>query len=138
MTPVRVRGAALVVGAALTALLVDTGTVAFHWLPLLLGLTLLGAAAASRSRGPLWAPGLVLLTAGATVGVWFAAGRSGDDYRLVPLVALGPGAGRPVGARPARAGRVALRDGPGGVGAGAARALRRRLAPAYPPGVRPP
>ena len=84
---------ALLGGAAVTALLVDGTGLGYHWLPLLLGLTYLAAAAAGGSRDRLWAPGLVLLAVGATVGAWFEAGRSGDDYRLVPLVALGLGLG---------------------------------------------
>lgn len=102
MPAARAAGVVLVVGAVVTVLLVDgvrlddprsEGAVGYHWLPLLLGLTSLAAAAAGRSRGPLWAPGLVLAAVGATVGLWFEAGRSGDDYRLVPLVALGLGLG---------------------------------------------
>jgi hypothetical protein len=87
------EGPALVAGALGTALLVDTGTVGYHWLPLLLGLTFLAAALASGSRGRHWAPGLVLGAVGLVVGLWFADGRSGDDYTLVPLVVLGLGLG---------------------------------------------
>ncbi|HVM28010.1 MAG TPA: hypothetical protein VM433_10115 [Mycobacteriales bacterium] len=87
------EGAALLAGAALTVVLVDLGPVGYHWLPLLLGGTYLAAAAAGGSRGRLWAPGLVLAGVGATIGLWFEAGRGGDDYRLLPLVVLGLGLG---------------------------------------------
>ena len=100
--PSVLRTAVLAAGGLVTAALVDGGAVGYHWLPLLLGLTLLAAAAATRSRGPLWAPGLVLLCGGASVGVWFEAGRSGADQRLVGLVALGLGLGGVLAAAPAR------------------------------------
>jgi hypothetical protein len=101
----RAEATALLAGAALTALLIDVARLGYHWLPLLLGLTYLAAALAGRSRGPLWAPGLVLASVGATIGVWFEAGRSGDDYLLVPLVALALGLGGVL------AGLLAERDG---------------------------
>lgn len=102
MPTTSLRMAVLAGGGLLTALLVDGGAVGYHWLPALLGATLLAAAAASRSRGALWGPGLVLLGAGASIGAWFQAGRSGADQRLLGLTALGLGLGAVVAAALAR------------------------------------
>lgn len=76
------RGAALLAGAAGLLLLVELDGLPFFWVPLVLGLTYLAAAAASRSRGPLWAPGWVLSCVGLTEALWFAAGRPADSFEL--------------------------------------------------------
>lgn len=90
---IAVRLAPPLAAAGLTALLIDVGPLGFHWLPLMLGLTLLVAALSLRSRGPLWGSACVLIGVGAVVAAWFSAGRSGNDYELVPLVSLGLGTG---------------------------------------------
>jgi len=60
----RRRGVALLVGAAATAALAGHGPLDLTWVPLLLGGSFLLAALAGGARGPLWAPGLVLLAFG--------------------------------------------------------------------------
>ena len=57
----RRRGAVLVVGGLLLLLLVrPIGPVAVQWIPLLVGLAFVAAAAATGPRSPLWGPGLVV------------------------------------------------------------------------------
>jgi len=87
------RGAALLAGATGLLLLVELGGLPFFWVPLVLGLTYLAAAAASRSRGPLWAPGWVLSCVGLTEALWFAAGRPADSFELAQLTLLAAGTG---------------------------------------------
>ena len=87
-----VRAAVLLVGAVVLVLLVEVAGVRFLWVPLVLGLVLLAAAALSRSRGPLWAPGWVLTAVGLTEGLWFADGRPADlVLAQLLLVAAGTG-----------------------------------------------
>ncbi len=87
------RGAVLLVGAAVLLLLVEIGGVDFYWVPLLLGVTYLLAAAAGRSTGPLWAPGWVLGAVGLTDALWFHALRPADSFELTQLTLLAAGTG---------------------------------------------
>ena len=80
-------------GAGGLLLLVELGGLPFHWVPLVLGLTFLAAAAASRSRRPLWAPGCVLSSVGLTEALWFADGRPADSFELAQLTLLAAGTG---------------------------------------------
>ncbi len=83
----------LLAGAAALLLLVELGGLPFYWVPLVIGLTYLAAAAASRSRAPLWAPGWVLSCVGATEALWFSAGRPADSFELAQLTLLAAGTG---------------------------------------------
>ncbi len=87
------RGAMLLAGAAVLLLLVEGRGVRFFWVPLLLGVTYLLAAAAGRSTGPLWAPGWVLGVVGLTEALWFGAGRPADSFELAQLTLLAAGTG---------------------------------------------
>ena len=87
------RGAGLLAGAGGLLLLVELGGLPFYWVPLLLGLTYLAAAAAGRSRGPLWAPGCVLSCVGLTEALWFSSGRPADSFELAQLTLLAAGTG---------------------------------------------
>jgi len=87
------RGAVLLAGAAVLLLLVEGRGVRFFWVPLLLGVTYLLAAAAGRSTGPLWAPGWVLVVVGLTEALWFRAGRPADSFELTQLTLLAAGTG---------------------------------------------
>jgi len=83
----------LLAGAAVLLLLVEGRGVRFFWVPLLLGVTYLLAAAAGRSTGPLWAPGWVLGVAGLLEALWFRAGRPADSFELAQLTLLAAGTG---------------------------------------------
>lgn len=87
------RGAVLLAGAIILLLLVEGRSVRFYWVPLLLGVTYLLAAAAGRSAGPLWAPGWVLSAVGLTEALWFRAGRPADSFELAQLTLLAAGTG---------------------------------------------
>lgn len=87
------RGAVLLAGAAGLLLLVEPGGLPFYGVPLVLGLTYLAAAAASRSRGSLWAPGWVLSCVGLTEALWFHSGRAADSFELAQLTLLAAGTG---------------------------------------------
>jgi hypothetical protein len=89
----RAQGAALLLGAAGIALLIEADVVAYHWFPLLVGLTFLGAAVAGASPGPLWGPGVVVTAVGLAVGLWLQDGRSGDSFQLLALTVLALGLG---------------------------------------------
>lgn len=89
----RARGMALLVGAGLIAALLEAEVIALHWLPALAGLTYLAAAAAGRSRGPLWGPGLVITSVGLAAALWLRDGRSGDSFQLLALTVLALGLG---------------------------------------------
>lgn len=75
-------------------LLIEIGPVAFYWISLIIGLNYLAAAASSRSRGSLWARGLMLSVAGLIVALWIREGRSPADLQFLGLniLALGTGA----------------------------------------------
>ncbi len=87
------RGAVLLAGAAALLVLVEGRGVRFYWVPLLLGVTYLLAAATGRSTGPLWAPGWVLTAVGLTEGSWFHAARPADSFELAQLTLLAAGTG---------------------------------------------
>ena len=89
----RVRGATLLVGAVLIVALVETGTLAYYWFPVLTGVTYLAAAAASRSRGTLWGPGFVITSVGVATALWLRDGRSGDSFQLLALAVMSLGLG---------------------------------------------
>lgn len=89
----RARGAALVVGAAAIVALVESGLLAYYWFPALTGLTYLAAAAAGRSRGTLWGPGLVITTVGVAAALWLGDGRPGDSFQFLALTVLALGLG---------------------------------------------
>lgn len=89
----RARGLALVAGAALIAGLVEYGPVPYYWFVLLIGLTYLAAAIASRSRGPLWGPGLITTAVGLAIGLWIRDGRSVDSYQFLALAVMALGLG---------------------------------------------
>jgi hypothetical protein len=89
----RAGGLALLVGAVLTVALIETGALAYHWLPALTGATYLTAAAAGRSRGTLWGPGFVVLGAGLVIGLWYGDGRPADSFQLLSLLVMGLGLG---------------------------------------------
>lgn len=94
VTARRLRGAALLGGAALIAGLVEGGILDYYTFPLLLGLTYLAAAAISRSRGTLWGPGLVTTVVGLAVVLWFGvAERGGDSFQLLALTVMALGLG---------------------------------------------
>ena len=100
----RARGAVLLLGAVLIVALVEGGVLARYWFPALTGVTYLAAAAAGRSRGTLWAPGLIVTTVGIAVALWLRDGRSVDSFELVALSAMALGLG---GVLAAALGRVA-------------------------------
>ncbi len=92
----RYRGAVLLGGAAVLALAIGVGPLAFYWLPPIAGVTYLAAAAVSGKRGPLWVPGAMVTAWGAAALVLFERGI--DNFKepkfVVPaafLVAFGIG-----------------------------------------------
>lgn len=103
----RKRGGVLLAGAVVLAVLlagvdgsqlVDTGLDAgplplpFYWLPLLTGLTYLGAAAVGGKRGALWAPGLVVTGWGVGVLLTLSGRVDGELFTALSIVGLGVGA----------------------------------------------
>jgi hypothetical protein len=89
----RIRGAALIAGAVVIVALIETGVLPFYWFPVLTGLTYLVAAAASGSRGTLWAPGVIITTVGLAAALWLRDGRPGDSFQLLALTVLALGLG---------------------------------------------
>ncbi len=89
----RLRGLGLIVGAVAIAVLIEGGVLAFYWFPVLTGLTYLAAAAASRSRGTLWAPGLIVTSVGLAAALWLRAGRPADSFEFLALAVLALGLG---------------------------------------------
>ncbi len=89
----RLRGGTLLVGAVLIVALIETGALARYWFPVLTGATYLAAAAVSRSRGTLWAPGLIITTVGLAAALWLRDGRSGNSFELLALAVMGLGLG---------------------------------------------
>jgi len=89
----RARGIALIVGAIAIVALVETEALAFYWFPTLTGLTYLGAAAAGRSRGTLWGPGLVITTVGVAAALWLRDGRMPDSFQFLALAVMALGLG---------------------------------------------
>ena len=98
--------AVLFAGAVLLPLLVEGAGLRFFHVPLVLGLVLLAAAVAGRSRGPLWAPACVLTAVGATEVLWFRSGRPADSFELAQLTLLAAGTGALIAASLGRAGVV--------------------------------
>lgn len=93
VTARRARGAALIAGAVLIAVLVEGGILPFYWFPVLTGLTYLAAAAVSRSRGTLWGPGLVITSVGVGAALWLGDGRSPDSFLFLALAVMALGLG---------------------------------------------
>jgi len=89
----RLRGVALIVGAVLIAVLIEGGVLEFYWFPTLTGLTYLIAAAVGRSRGTLWAPGLVITTVGLGAAAWLGDGRAPDSFQFLALAVMALGLG---------------------------------------------
>lgn len=77
----------------LIALLVEGGVLPYYWFVALAGLTYVAAAALSRSRGTLWAPGLMITLVGFTLVLWLRDGRPVDSFQLIALSALALGLG---------------------------------------------
>lgn len=80
-------------GAVLIVALVEGGVLAYYWFPTLTGLTYLAAAAAGRSRGTLWGPGLVITTVGLAAALWLRDGRTGDSFQFLALTVMALGLG---------------------------------------------
>lgn len=89
----RLAGAVLLVGAVVIAVLVQSSTMPRYWFPAAVGVTYLVAAAARRSRGGLWTPGIVLTLVGVTLGLWLGHGRPLNSYQLLALSLLAIGLG---------------------------------------------
>ena len=89
----RARGTALIVGGLLIAALIESGTIRFYWFPALTGLTYLAAAAAGRSRGTLWGPGLVITAVGVAAALWLRDGRMADSFQFLALTVMALGLG---------------------------------------------
>jgi hypothetical protein len=89
----RARGIALIVGAVLILALIETETIPFYWFPVLTGLTYLAAAAASRSRGTLWAPGFIITTVGLAAALWLRDGQMADSFQFLALAVMALGLG---------------------------------------------
>ncbi|GAC1611563.1 MAG: hypothetical protein NVS3B26_25690 [Mycobacteriales bacterium] len=89
----RTRAAVILAGAGALLLLVQGVGVRFYWVPAVLGMTYLAAAAAGRSRGPLWAPGWVLTAVDLAKAAWFHAGRPADSFEFAELTVLAAGTG---------------------------------------------
>lgn len=92
LTARRARGGVLILGAVLVLALIQTEAIPFYWFPTLTGLTYLAAAAASRSRSTLWAPGFVITSVGLTLAFWLRDGRPTDfQFAALAVMALGLG-----------------------------------------------
>lgn len=89
----RARGGALILGGLLILALVETKVIPFYWFPVLTGLTYLAAAAAGRSRGTLWGPGLVITTVGLGAALWLRDGRPADSFEFLALAIMALGLG---------------------------------------------
>lgn len=104
----RVRGIALIVGAALIVGLIESETLAFYWFPFLTGLTYLAAAAAGRSRGTLWGPGFVITSVGLAAALWLRDGRMPDSFQFLALAVMALGLGGVLAALLAQACRFSV------------------------------
>lgn len=89
----RTRALVLLAGALVLLLLVKGVGVRFYWVPVVLGLTYLAAAASGRSRGPLWAPGWVVTVVGLAEAAWFHAGHPANSFEFAELTLLAAGTG---------------------------------------------
>ncbi len=89
----RLRGVWLITGSVLIGVLIEGHVLAFYWFPALAGLTYLTAAAVSRSRGTLWAPGFIVLSVGLAVALWLGSGRPADSFEFLALAVMSLGLG---------------------------------------------
>lgn len=89
----RARGIALIVGAVVIVALIETELIPFYWFPALTGLTYLAAAAAGRSRGTLWGPGLVITSVGVAAALWLRDGGMPDSFQFLALAVMALGLG---------------------------------------------
>lgn len=89
----RSRGAALLVGGISMIILVESGLLPFYWVVLMVGLTYLAAAAAGRSRGSFWAPGLMLSLTGLAIALWLQDGRPPYSLEFLGLTVTALGTG---------------------------------------------
>ena len=89
----RARGIALIVGALLIVALIETAVIPFYWFPALTGLTYLAAAAAGRSRGTMWGPGLIVTSVGLAAALWLRDGRMPDSFQFLALAVMALGLG---------------------------------------------
>ena len=86
----RRRGIALVVGGVLLVLLVrPIGPLAVFWIPLLVGLAFVLAAALTGPRSPLWGPGLVVSAYGTAEVVKLYTDVSGAGAWTTVAIGLG-------------------------------------------------
>ncbi len=89
----RARGIVLILGAIALLALIQTDVLKYYWLPLILGLTYLAGAVAGRSRGTLWAPGLITTVVGVSIALWFRDGRPTDfEFTALAVLSIGLGA----------------------------------------------
>ena len=93
VTARRARGIALIVGAIVIVVLIETELIPFYWFPTLTGLTYLAAAGAGRSRGTLWGPGFVITSVGLGAALWLRDGRTGDSFQFLALAVMALGLG---------------------------------------------
>lgn len=93
VTERRLRGLALIVGAVLIVALVEGGVLPYYWFPVLTGLTYLAAAAISRSKGTLWAPGFIITSVGFSAALWLRDGNAADSFQLLALAVMALGLG---------------------------------------------
>lgn len=89
----RARGLALLAGAAVILLLLETEVLPFYWVIALSGGTYLAAAAAGRSRGSLWGPGFVITSVGLAAALWLRDGRTVDSFQFLALAVMALGLG---------------------------------------------
>ena len=102
MSPRRRQGAVLIAGGAFLYLLTEIGSLAFAYVPLLVGLAYLAAAAVGGRRGSYWATALVICGWGiAVVGLYE---RVITDVPVGGAYLTGAGAGAVLAALLARAG----------------------------------
>lgn len=86
----RRRGLALVAGGLVVLLVVrPIGPLAVNWLPLLVGLSFLAAAASTGPRSPLWGPGLVVSAYGSAEVVNLYTDVSGGGAWTIVALGLG-------------------------------------------------
>jgi hypothetical protein len=84
------RGVALIAGGLVLLLLVrPVGPLAFSWIPLLVGLAFVTAAALTGPRSPLWGPGLVVSAYGTAEVVNLYTDVSGAGAWTIVAIGLG-------------------------------------------------
>lgn len=90
MTATRRRGVALIVGGVVLLLLVrPLGPLAYSWIPLLVGLAFVSAAALTGPRSPLWGPGLVVSAYGTAEVVNLLTDVAGAGAWTIVAIGLG-------------------------------------------------